>query len=275
MSVIFEKTSDDIVAARVGSSVYAVIERGARFIIMQSYTGSPIATLKSRDFWGHGGEFASHDAAKADIEDIYRDLEERKSLGRIEARSSQRTPWGASQGVTHLGEGVDSHHTAGHGGYKLDRKRNGKVHPSIRQDGGWYEEDGHFAFVVHTFPELFTQREKRSAERIFINGYPDEWETVTGETLTEGQSLERDRQIFEARHAQDWVVISASGQPDGVHCTASLGGQRSRYENGVDIKVETAEFIVPDDEYATRSIHGFVIDPERHPRLEAAPTMRM
>lgn len=52
-----------------------------------------------------------------------------------------RTPWGPSQSVTTVAPGVLIVDTAGHGGVKLDRKRNAKVPAGARKPRGWYEED--------------------------------------------------------------------------------------------------------------------------------------
>lgn len=52
-----------------------------------------------------------------------------------------RTPWGKAQTVTTVAPGIVVVDTAGHGGVKLDRKRNAKIPMAARLHGGWYEED--------------------------------------------------------------------------------------------------------------------------------------
>lgn len=52
-----------------------------------------------------------------------------------------RTPWGSSQSVITIAPGIVVVDTAGHGGVKLDRKRNAKIPLGARTEGGWYEED--------------------------------------------------------------------------------------------------------------------------------------
>nr|WP_246754807.1 hypothetical protein [Rhizobium lusitanum] len=79
-----------------------------------------------------------------------------------------------------------------------------------------------------------------------------------GVALLEGQSHARDRQEFERRHRNDWVVIAALNsdhKPGFVECIATLGGIRS--ESG------ERRFLVPGSDYVIGR-HGFVIDPVKH-----------
>lgn len=265
----FEKTADNLIAAKVGNVVHAIIENHAGFYLAMASSGRPIDTLVKADFWGHSGQFDTQDAAKEDILDRQRDYEQIQTFGRVSIPSADRTPWGKSQHATRYGDGVVSHSTAGHGGFKLTKKRNEQVHPALRSDNGYYEEDCDWAAVAWTFPELFSKRENAAAHNDILNWQPEAYEAITKSELKEGQSLKRDEAIFNERHANDYVVISATGKEHGVYCTATLGGKRARYEGNTRIDVEEVEFIVPADEYAKRSMHGFVIDPDRHQRLEA------
>jgi hypothetical protein len=63
------------------------------------------------------------------------------------------TPWGPSQGATVYAEGIVSHTTAGHGGFKLSNDRNGKIHVMLRCAGGWYDEGAAWAAVALAYPE--------------------------------------------------------------------------------------------------------------------------
>lgn len=56
-------------------------------------------------------------------------------------KEGDRSPWGKIQHVQHLGEGACFVSTAGHGGIKLDRKRNAMIPKAARRERGWYEED--------------------------------------------------------------------------------------------------------------------------------------
>jgi len=77
-------------------------------------------------------------------------------------------------------------------------------------------------------------------------------------TLKDGQSHIRDRQEFEKRHRNDWVVIAALNsdhKPGFVECIATLGGIRG--------ETDEQRFLVPSSDYAVGR-HGFVIDPVKH-----------
>ena len=77
-------------------------------------------------------------------------------------------------------------------------------------------------------------------------------------TLKDGQSHIRDRQEFEKRHRNDWVVIAALNsdhKPGFVECIATLGGIRG--------ETDEQRFLVPSSDYAVGR-HGFVIDPIKH-----------
>ena len=68
----------------------------------------------------------------------------------LEGKSS---PWGRIQNAYTVADGIFLVSTAGHGGAKLDRKRNAQVPKPWRSKGGWYEEDCDWAIVALTFPE--------------------------------------------------------------------------------------------------------------------------
>nr|WP_237682016.1 hypothetical protein [Agrobacterium vitis] len=79
-----------------------------------------------------------------------------------------------------------------------------------------------------------------------------------GVTLNGGQSHARDRQEFEKRHRNDWVVIAALNSdhhPGFVECIATLVGIRG--------EVAERRFPVPRSHYVIGR-HGFVIDPVKH-----------
>ena len=186
-------------------------------------------------------------------------LREKRALGRKDIHSRAQTPWGISQGATVYAEGIESHSTAGHGGFKLSAERNGQVHALLRAMDGWYEEDCAWAIVAITFPDLFTGFERRCAERSINDSWPDAWETMFGVVLGPGESYEKDRRAFHEAHADDWIVVSAiaSGHHEGfVECVATPGGRRG-------VGTEERRFLVAADEYAIGRF-GFVINPSRH-----------
>jgi hypothetical protein len=74
------------------------------------------------------------------------------------------TPWGRSQAIEKVGEGIQFVSTASHGGYVLDAERNAKIpyawrKASFNENGlrGFYEEDCDWTMVALTFPEYFSQ----------------------------------------------------------------------------------------------------------------------
>lgn len=184
---------------------------------------------------------------------------ERQALARPERFTCVGTPWGPSQRTTVFAEGVEFHATASHGGFKLSATRNRDVHPQLRSKDGFYEEDAAWAIVAITFPHLFTAFERQCAERSIKDGWPDAWEKIFGTCLAAGESHVKDRRAFEAKHAGDWVVISAirSDHHSGVtEVIATRGGRRHSH-------LEERRFLVPSSEYEVGRF-GFVIDELRH-----------
>ncbi|MCJ9722203.1 hypothetical protein MOV66_10865 [Agrobacterium sp. SHOUNA12C] len=183
---------------------------------------------------------------------------ELQALDRPTIRAGASTPWGMAQVSRQFADGIVLHSTASHGGFHLDENANGTVHAHYRSDTEFYEEDCEWAKVAHAFPQLFTAYERRLADRTLRDCYPDAYERVTGVTLNGGQSHARDRQKFEERHRNDWVVIAALNsdyKPGFVECIATLGGIRG--------EVGERRFLVPRSDY-TIGRHGFVIDPVKH-----------
>jgi hypothetical protein len=211
------------------------------------------------DFFGHSGELADEAAFRSAVLEHAEHLRERKMLGRVEVCSRAGTPWGASQGATRYAEGIECHSTAGHGGFKLSVERNRQLHPTLRSNGGWYEEDAERAIIAITFPHLFTAFERYCAERTVKNSWPDAWETIFGTILQPGESHEKDRRAFQQEHAHDWIVTSAIAslhEKGFVEVVATPGGRRGA-------GTEERRFLVPSDEYEVGRF-GFVIDEARH-----------
>jgi hypothetical protein len=133
---------------------------GRHYLATAWRIGRPLTEWRREDFYGHSGELADEAAFRTRVLENAEHQRERKMLGRVEQYSRAHTPWGASQGATVYAEGVTAHSTAGHGGFKLSAERNRKVHPMLRANGGWYEEDAAWAIVAITFPHLFTSFER-------------------------------------------------------------------------------------------------------------------
>lgn len=257
----FGRSADGMLVALVGQNAYAMApgRDGRHYLATGWRIARPMAEWNRSDFYGHGGDIADEAAFRSKVQEQAQHYLEKRALGRRDIPGGAHTPWGPSQGATVYAEGVTSHLTAGHGGFKLSAERNRKVHPMLRSAGGWYEEDECWAIVAITFPHLFTALERRHAEQTIKDSWPDAWETIFGVILAPGESRTKDRRAFEAEHATDWIVVSAitSEQHDGlVECVATPGGKRGP-------GTEERCFLVPTGEYAIGRF-GFVIDPDRH-----------
>jgi len=183
------------------------------------------------------------------------------------------TPWGRSDSVTEIADGITRVTTASHGGIRLSRERNDRMPGCFRNRNnetraGWYEEDCEWAMCALVFAEEFKQATgddgiAEEARKTVRTWFPDEYEIFSGETLRPEDSHIRGQQVFHAEHANDLVVVSAVGDwhenvPTGmVGVIATVGGSRRP-------GVERRQFLVPETEYQQRNRHGFVIDPDRH-----------
>lgn len=259
--VLFGRSADGMPSALVGDHAFAMApgRNGQHYLVSGWRIRRPIAEWRRDDFYGHGGDLADEAAFRAKVLEQAEHQRERALLGRREIRSTAYTPWGPSQGATVYAEGVTCHSTAGHGGFHLSANRNAQVRPMLRASDGFYEEDECWAIVAITFPDLFTAFERRCAERTMKDSFPDAWETIFRTILGPGESRTKDQQAFEARHAGDWVVVSAitsEQHPGFVECVATQGGQR---QDGT----QERRFLVPSSEYNVGRF-GFVINPDRH-----------
>ncbi|UWU26001.1 hypothetical protein N2601_32245 (plasmid) [Rhizobium sp. CB3060] len=261
--VEFGRSAEGFPVARLDDIVMAMLSsrEGGGLLASAWRVFRPLADLTRADFYVYDSTLADENAFRERVLETLEHRRELRGLDRQHIRVHCSTPWGPSQGATIYAEGIVSHSTAGHGGFKLTAERNGKVHPMLRAEGGWYEEDAAWAIVAITYPDLFTGYERRRAKRTIKDSWPDAWETMFTTILQPGESQEKDRRDFDKRHAGDWVVISAitSDQEKGfVQVVATLGGRR-------DGKGEERRFLVPSDEYRVGRF-GFVLDEARHRR---------
>lgn len=257
----FGHSADGLLVALVADNAYAMMpgRNGGYYLATGWRIPRTLAKWTRDDFNSNLGDLADEAAFRGRVLEQAQHVREKRALGRRDIPGGAHTPWGPSQGATVYAEGIASHSTAGHGGFKLTGNWNRKVHPMLRAAGGWYEEDECWAIVAITFPHLFTALERRYAERTIKDSWPDEWETIFGRILGPGESRKKDRRAFEAEHAADWIVVSAitSEHEKGfVECVATPGGNR-------DAGSAERRFLVPADEYDVGRF-GFVIDPDRH-----------
>lgn len=256
--VSFGRSSDGVLVALVGDHAFAMmpIREGRHYLASGWRISRPISEWRRDDFYGHGGDLADEAAFRAKVLEQAEHQHDEAALGRREIPFSAHTPRGPSQGATVYADGMIFHFTAGHGGFHLSADRNAQVHPMLRASDAFYEEDECWAIVAITFPDLFTAFERSSAERTVKDSFPDAWEAIFGVILGPGESRTKDRQAFEAKHAGDWVVVSAitsDQQPGFVECVAVQGGQRGE-------GAQERRFLVASAEYNVGHF-GFVIDP--------------
>jgi len=101
------------------------------------------------------------------------------------------TPWGTSQQVTQIGQGLVEVTTASHGGISVDPLLNVHVHHAWRDRSGWYEQDAAAMAVVLTFPNRFDPERVIEAHAIAKNWLPDEYEQVFRVPVLDGESYIR------------------------------------------------------------------------------------
>jgi hypothetical protein len=78
-------------------------------------------------------------------------------------RHGSRTPWGATDHVEKLADGIYSVSTPGHGGIWLDQERRNMMPPefvaaNFLGTAEWWEEDCDWSLVAITFPEAFARQ---------------------------------------------------------------------------------------------------------------------
>lgn len=260
--VEFATSADGLPVARINDLVLAMVTvpTGFAFLASAAFVRRPLSELTRADFIGHDGRVADEAEFRARVAETARHKHDLAKLNRIQTRMSTSTPWGGSQMAVIYADGIVAHSTAGHGGFHLSTARNANIHPLLRKDTPWYEEDSEWAIVAISFPELFTAYERSLAEKTIRNTWPDVWEAIHGCELAEGESWTKDRRAFDQLHAKDHIVTSAifSDQNPGMtEVVAVVGGNRKSND-------DVRRFLVPSDEYAQRGRFGFVIDPGRH-----------
>ena len=259
-AIEFGRSADGLLLARIDDLVFAMVPgREGHFLASAWRVRRPLDQLRRDDFYSHYGRIEDEAAFHARMTEQAEHSHELKVLSRKTLRISCSTPWGGSQGATVYADGIVSHTTASHGGFHLSAERNAEVHPLLRSESGWYEEDCAWAIVAITFPALFTTYERRCAEKSLKDWWPDAWETIFGVVLGPGESHQKDRRAFEVGHADDWVVIAAilsTYHAGMVEVIATRGGRR-------DPHAEERRFLVPNAEYEVGRF-GFVVDEARH-----------
>lgn len=175
------------------------------------------------------------------------------------------TPWGMADSSKQIARGIMQYGTPSHGGIHVSKGMQAKMPDHLRNESGWYEEDCGWCLVAIAFPQFFDEKTNAAARDTFRNWFPFQYEVHYGVTLQPGESYIRDEEVFNAEHANDWIVIAASGdwhekaKPGFCYVIATIGGRSKTFAS----QAEKA-FLVPEAEYDNRSRYGFVIDPARH-----------
>lgn len=82
------------------------------------------------------------------------------------------TPWGESQSITLIADGIQFVSTPSHGGFLLTPERREAMpqpYQSIQTfaGGNWYEEDCDYALVMLAFPQYFIKLEVDMARAVY------------------------------------------------------------------------------------------------------------
>lgn len=91
------------------------------------------------------------------------------------------------------------------------------------------------------------------------DSFPDAWEVIIGMVLQPGESRKKDERTFHAKHADDWIVVSAITSDHAKGFVEVIATQGGRHGPGT----EQRRFLVSSAEYEIGRF-GSVIAPERH-----------
>ncbi len=175
------------------------------------------------------------------------------------------SPWGRVHGRTELAPGIVNVTTASHGGFLLEPETNARVPACLRNAGGAYEEDTEWSKVAFTFPHLFTRFERADARKLLIGSYPDEYQSLTGETVATADSAVLRLRAFYAENGHRYIGLTATPSDSGtVVVSAVIGGSRARQAGTAG---PAKRFRVDAVEYGKSRGFGFVIDLSRHPEV--------
>lgn len=151
----------------------------------------------------------------------------------ITLKAGSRSPWGKIQSIAIFGGGSIAHvSTAGHGGIKLDRYANERVHVAWRRPGGWYEEDVEWSIVALTFgtDAGVSLQSVESARQTAKDYYPDEYQAIYGPIAVDESLTLRERAARELAVGR-WQILACWGDwaenvPGGmVGVFARVGGR--------------------------------------------------
>lgn len=164
------------------------------------------------------------------------------------------TPWGRADSSDVKAKGIVFYGTPSHGGFHLSKERQEEMPEILRLDGPWYEEDVDWARVATAFPQFFSEKEKDDARETLRNWSPDVYEKFYKETIPEGQSYIKDKNLFQEKNRNEFVVNAAVGDwHEGVPKGMVLVSAK-RESDDVEKR-----FLVSDKDYENRGRHSYVI----------------
>ncbi|WP_245443559.1 DUF7007 domain-containing protein [Rhizobium phaseoli] len=262
MTAEYGRTRDGMLAARVGNQAFAMMPTDNAHRLAKAWgLSGTIEDWTAADFYGGGHRPVDEAGFRESVEQWASHQRQLVALGRSSTLALRSTPWGQSQHAVVYGAGIVFHHTASHGGFELTADRNTGIH-RLQSDNGFYEEDCAWAAVAAAFPKLFTDLERRDADEILKQVYPDAWETIHGATLERGQRpsiLRCGKRRTLDRHFGD----PSAESPGFVECIATLGGRRGgKSIGGKSGELVERRFLVAEDRYDIGEF-GYVIDEEQ------------
>ncbi len=273
-SHLYGRTGDGFHAALVSDQAFAMVATDGVYHLRKAWgLKPPIENWTIADFHLNRADPVDEAGFRRTVEEWATHVSRVANLTRRTIAARVATPWGLSQHALRYADGIVAHSTASHGGFALSTERNLLVTSALRAADGFYEEDCAWVAVVIAYPDLFTDFEKRQADDILRNVYPQAWEERHGTVLEPGQSHAKDRSDFERDNAARWVVISAiqSRHRRGfVECIATLGGTRSAGRHSP--ADEQRRYLVDEAVYDIGAF-GFVIDENRDRRYEGPSSL--
>ncbi|MBX5206804.1 DUF7007 domain-containing protein [Rhizobium sp. NZLR11] len=271
-SPLYGTTRDGLFAALVGDQAFAMVSSEAGYHLVKAWgLKRPIEDWTIADFHDRRTDPVDEAGFRRTVEEWATHVAQLADLNRRTVSVRTSTPWGQSQHAVLYAPGIVAHTTASHGGFALSPDRNRLIAPGLRTDDGFYEEDCAWVAVAATYPNLSTDFEKRQADDILRDVYPEAWEARHGQVLQPGQSRAKDRSRFDRDNANRWVVVSAiqsRQHPGFVECIAMLGGRRS---TGCRAPADEQRRYLVDEALYDIGAFGFVID-EARDRRYAGPS---
>lgn len=181
-------------------------------------------------------------------------------------RIGHTSPWGRIDNTTAFRSGATllavSVSTPSHGGIWVAPAERGKLPAGFRARA-WFEEDCDWAIPYVALGlgavDAYTDQTETARDTV-RNWHPDVYEAMAGETLKPGESMARDRQVYEREHIADWITGSAFGDwahwvdPGHVGFVAYCGGRPG----------QERWFVIPKTVLDTRKrgpTYGYLIEP--------------